>query len=198
MASSKHTIESILALDKVTDRFLVPLSANIYNVKFDAFKIRDLDSGLVLFEIKNDNNLPEEIKEDEIVVPEDDWRTVRYHFGPNFFKLKNIGTTLVFSVGNKPLKNFRMIERHYFKDKLIKSFDFNFPFCIPNSTNEWETMYSVPELSKDLMEEMVTSPWESKSDSFYFVDGELIMHNKAEYNYAPFDDDDDDDDEQIV
>jgi len=197
MASSKHTIESILALDKVTDRFLVPLSANIYNVKFDAFKIRDLDSGLVLFEIKNDNNLPEEIKEDEIVVPEDDWRTVRYHFGPNFFKLKNIGTTLVFSVGNKPLKNFRMIERHYFKDKLIKSFDFNFPFCIPNSTNEWETMYSVPELSKDLMEEMVTSPWESKSDSFYFVDGELIMHNKAEYNYAPFDDDDDDD-EQIV
>jgi len=187
-----------LALDKVTDRFLVPLSANIYNVKFDAFKIRDLDSGLVLFEIKNDNNLPEEIKEDEIVVPEDDWRTVRYHFGPNFFKLKNIGTTLVFSVGNKPLKNFRMIERHYFKDKLIKSFDFNFPFCIPNSTNEWETMYSVPELSKDLMEEMVTSPWESKSDSFYFVDGELIMHNKAEYNYAPFDDDDDDDDEQIV
>jgi len=197
MDSSKHTIESILALDKVTDRFLVPLSANIYNVKFDAFKIRDLDSGLVLFEIKNDNNLPEEIKEDEIVVPEDDWRTVRYHFGPNFFKLKNIGTTLVFSVGNKPLKNFRMIERHYFKDKLIKSFDFNFPFCIPNSTNEWETMYSVPELSKDLMEEMVTSPWESKSDSFYFVDGELIMHNKAEYNYAPFDDDDDDD-EQIV
>ena len=33
---------------------------------------------------------------------------------------------------------------------------------------------------------MVNNPWKTKSDSFYFVNGELIMHNKAEYNYAPF------------
>ncbi len=32
---------------------------------------------------------------------------------------------------------------------------------------------------------MIASPWETKSDSFYFVDNELIMHNKAEYNYSP-------------
>jgi hypothetical protein len=34
---------------------------------------------------------------------------------------------------------------------------------------------------------MIDSPWETKSDSFYFVEGKLVMHNKAEYNYAPFD-----------
>ena len=49
----------------------------------------------------------------------DDFRTVRYHMGPDFLKLGIIGTTLTFRVGNQPVKNFMMIERHYFKDKLI-------------------------------------------------------------------------------
>lgn len=31
---------------------------------------------------------------------------IGYHFGPNFFKLSNIGTLLEFSVGDKPVKNF--------------------------------------------------------------------------------------------
>eukprot|EP01052_Picozoa_sp_SAG31_P018838 SAG31_NODE_1350_length_8681_cov_14.408879_6_plen_137_part_00 len=42
-----------------------------------------------------------------------------------------------------------MIERHYFKDKLIKSFDFTFPFCIPNSTNSWEAVYELPKLTEE-------------------------------------------------
>ena len=28
---------------------------------------------------------------------------------------------------------------------------------------------------------MIDNPFETKSDSFYFVDGKLIMHNKASY-----------------
>jgi GMP-PDE, delta subunit len=28
---------------------------------------------------------------------------------------------------------------------------------------------------------MIDNPYETKSDSFYFVDGKLIMHNKASY-----------------
>ena len=28
---------------------------------------------------------------------------------------------------------------------------------------------------------MIDSPYETVSDSFYFVDGKLIMHNKASY-----------------
>lgn len=30
---------------------------------------------------------------------------------------------------------------------------------------------------------MVANPGETKSDSFYFVNKKLIMHNKAEYSY---------------
>jgi hypothetical protein len=52
--------------------------------------------------------------------------------------------------------------------------------------NNWEIIYELPPLDPALEQEMIDSPWETKSDSFYFVDGNLIMHNKAEYNYAPF------------
>ena len=55
--------------------------------------------------------------------------------------------SVVFTVGDQPAKNFRMIERHYFKNSLMKSFDFNFPFCIPNSTNSSEHIYDLPQLS---------------------------------------------------
>lgn len=30
---------------------------------------------------------------------------------------------------------------------------------------------------------MVENPYETRSDSFYFVDNKLIMHNKADYAY---------------
>jgi hypothetical protein len=30
---------------------------------------------------------------------------------------------------------------------------------------------------------MINNPFETKSDSFYFVNGKLIMHNKASYKY---------------
>jgi hypothetical protein len=31
--------------------------------------------------------------------------------------------------------------------------------------------------------DMIKNPFETKSDSFYFVEDQLIMHNKAEYAY---------------
>ena len=33
------------------------------------------------------------------------------------------------------------------------------------------------------VEEMIKNPFETRSDSFYFVDDQLIMHNKADYAY---------------
>lgn len=30
---------------------------------------------------------------------------------------------------------------------------------------------------------MLAYPFETRSDSFYFVDDRLIMHNKADYSY---------------
>ena len=43
-----------------------------------------------------------------------------------------------------------MIERHYFRDTLIKSYDFTFGFCIPGSTNTWEAVYALPPMDSDL------------------------------------------------
>lgn len=108
-----------------------------------------------------------------------------------------------FTVGNKPVSNFRMIERHFFKNRLLKTFDFKFGFCMPNSKNTCEHIYEFPTLPDDLSEchslgcprkylfldlnipvaEMIKHPFETKSDSFYFVDNVLIMHNKADYAY---------------
>ena len=52
-------------------------------------------------------------------------------------------------MGDKPVNNFRMIERHYFRDRLLKNFDFNFGFCIPNSKNTCEHIYEFPALDID-------------------------------------------------
>ena len=42
-------------------------------------------------------------------------------------------TTLEFGVGEKPINNMKMVERHYFRGKVIRSYDFGFGFIIPNS-----------------------------------------------------------------
>lgn len=75
-------------------------------------------------------------------------RFIRYYFKPSFLRLKHIGATMEFVVGNKAVNKFRMIERHFFRDRLLKSFDFEFGFCIPNSRNTCEHIYHVPHLSE--------------------------------------------------
>ena len=173
-----------------TPKFLCGFEANTYNIKFKKFRMRDLDSGFVLFEVADDSPEPTE-EEQKNMKPEeeldDNSRTIRYHLGPDFLDLKNLGSSLTFSVGNQPVKNFMMIERHYFRNILIKSFEFEFAFCIPNSTNNWESIYTVPDMDPKLKEDIIKNPWETKSDSFYFVGDKLIMHNKAIYNYSPLD-----------
>lgn len=189
------------------------MTANTYAIDFIQFKIRDMDTNEVIFQAESDPNLPNPALDVEKLkgVP-DEARFIRYHFAPDFLQKKSIGTrywkcliniiSLTFRVGPKPIPNFRMIERHYFKTQLVKSFDFTFGFCIPNSTNSWEVIYDMPTLNEKLskfhsdfklipiVKEMIANPFEIKSDSFYFVNNQLVMHNKSEYSYAPFEDDD--------
>lgn len=178
------SIDEIRGLSKYTDKFYCNLKDNTFKIKFVNFRVRDLDSGFVLFEVKDDSIDPESSAIEEI---DDENRIIRYHLGPDFLDLRNIGTLLKFSVGDQPIKDFLLIERHYFKDILIKSFEFKFDFCMPNSLNEWETMYEIPELDPEIKQKMIDSPWETRSDSFYFVEGKMIIHNKAVYNYSTLD-----------
>jgi len=175
------TPEYVLGLTGPTDGFLCDINANVYGVNFLNFRVRSLDEGAeaVLFEVGK-------TEEEAAVPPEDDSsRFIRYHFGPEFLDIQTVGTTLEFANGEYPLHNFRMIERHYFRDQLIVDYDFTMPFVIPNTRNTWEMIYSKPELNDEWKAALISSPWETRSDSFYFVNEQLVMHNRAEYNYAP-------------
>ena len=71
-------------------------------------------------------------------------RVVRYHLGPQFLKLRNVGLTLNFGIGEKEVKNMQMIEKHFFRGKVIREYSFNFGFIIPNSSNTWDFVYDMP------------------------------------------------------
>lgn len=87
----------------------VSSDANVYDIDFTRFKIRDLESGAVLFEIAKppseqfpegsieENNILNEdavgAAEDTNSVDSNAGRYVRYQFTPQFLKLKTIGAT---------------------------------------------------------------------------------------------------------
>jgi hypothetical protein len=180
------TPDDVIKLRGITENYLCPVDANIYQIEFTRFKLRDMETGAVLFEVaKPDIPQDEEMDEDdeEEVADPNAGRFVRYQFTPSFLKLKTVGATIEFTVGDKPVSKFRMIERHFFRDRQLKSFDFELGFCIPNSRNTVEHIYEFPELSRQEIDEMIGNPFETRSDSFYFVDDKLVMHNKADYSY---------------
>ncbi|KAL0973135.1 hypothetical protein UPYG_G00199430 [Umbra pygmaea] len=144
------TPEDVLGLQKITENYLCSPEENIHMIDFTRFKIRDMETGTVLFEITKPP-------------------------APGHVE---------FTVGDMPINNFRMIERHYFREQLLKSFDFEFGFCMPSSKNTCEHIYEFPPLSEEIMHEMILHPYETQSDSFYFVDNKLVMHNKADYSYS--------------
>lgn len=125
-----------------------------------------MDSNQTLFEIskptQEELNATEDEEDEESKGEEEEpsplvttTRFIRYYFKPSFLKLKNVGATMEFEVGKEPVPKFRMIERHYFRDTLLKSFDFEFGFCIPHSRNTCEHIYHIPSLSDDLSKKLL-------------------------------------------
>ncbi|KAF4077644.1 hypothetical protein AMELA_G00210570 [Ameiurus melas] len=182
LANTIITPEDVLGLQKITENYLCSPEDNVYNIDFTRFKIRDMETGTVLFEITKPP-VTDKSGEKRDIDPSAG-RFVRYQFTPAFLRLRQVGATVEFTVGDIPINNFRMIERHYFRDQLLKSFDFEFGFCIPSSKNTCEHIYEFPPLSEEIMREMILHPYETQSDSFYFVDNKLVMHNKADYSYS--------------
>lgn len=97
--------DDVLRLNKISDDYLCSPSANIYEIDFTRFKIRDLESGAVLFEIAKppseqytdgslDNLMTatEDLTIDEASDP-NAGRYVRYQFTPAFLNLKTVGAT---------------------------------------------------------------------------------------------------------
>ena len=137
-------------------------------------------SNITLVEVPDDEVDNEDLEDSD----DPSKRMIKYHLGPDFLYLKTVGLTMNFSIGPKPIDNMEMIERHYFRGKVIRDYGFKFGFVIPNSTNSWEFVYDLPELSEAEKAEIAAAPWEVKSDSFFFANGKLMIHNRAEYNYS--------------
>ena len=97
------TPEVVREYKEFTPKFLCGLDANIYNIQFKRFRIRDMESDFVLFDVGDDtdNNQKEEDeakKKEELeklkAQEEEDIykspRLIRYHLGPDFLDLKNL------------------------------------------------------------------------------------------------------------
>uniref|UniRef100_A0A3P8S7V2 Unc-119 lipid binding chaperone c n=1 Tax=Amphiprion percula TaxID=161767 RepID=A0A3P8S7V2_AMPPE len=152
--------QHVLKLNSYTKDYLCSPEDNIYNVSFSCFKIRDVVSGAVILDIKK-------------LQPTD---------ADTFIKALPGG--LEFTVGSKALSRFHLIERHFYRNLLLKTFDFEIGFCIPHSRNTCEHIYCLPDLDSNIVEEMIRNPFETRSDSFYFVNNKLMMHHKAEYSFT--------------
>ena len=180
MESKPASPDMVRQLTQPTSHFLCQLKDNTFNIKFGAFRIREMTNNVVLVDVK-ETDLDRNVTEDM----DPKTRLLKYHFGPDFLRLGTIGLQVEFSIGDKPVPNLLMVERHYFRGKCIKSFEFKFGFCMPNTTNTLEMIYDLPQLTPEEMQQMIAAPWETKSDTFFFVEDKLVIHNRAEYNYAP-------------
>lgn len=190
------TPDTVLGFTEPTQTFLCPLSANKHGFDFHDFEIKDYSTNESIFKVSKpanadaDSDLPDDEDMDATFAEnphlETAVRTVKYTFPKRVLRCAQIRTALTFSIGDRPASDFRLIERHYFKDTLLKSYDFTFGFVIPNSTNGWDAIYGVDrEVMTPAIERlMVAEPFSTTSDSFYFVGNDLVMHNKAAYAYT--------------
>ena len=186
---STLTLDGAKSLEHEPAGFLCKLNANKYALQFLQFKLKNPDNNKVFVDTEFEEHANEELLiEDEKYPPEvlktfDEMRYVRYAFAQSFLKAKNLSCFLKFKVGDQAVKNLVLIENHYFKGKRIAMYEFKLPFCSPNSKNQVEYVYEVPQLEDSIVQEILTKKLSTHSDTFFFADGEIIMHNKAEYTF---------------
>ena len=188
--SKTMTFENALSLKIPTTSFMCQLKDNKYALQFLKFEIKDHETGEMYYEHEQDPLANSEmlINDDdydpEVLKVFDSMRMINYTFSKAFLTSKEISSLLVFKVGDSPVSNLTIVDHFFFKNKLIKSFQFNFPFCAPNATNEWEYVYQFPKIEEAMKEEMLACPAETKSETFFFVDQKIVLHNKADYKFV--------------
>ncbi len=110
-------------------------------------------------------------------------RMKSYFFPVEFFDAEHISNSIFFKVGSIEVRKMCIIENHYYKDQIIAQYKFEFPFCAPNSKNNWEYIYDLPKLEDKVIEDLTKNGEKMVSDTFFFVLDELILHNKSEYRF---------------
>ena len=184
------TLEQAKDMKQRPQGFLCKIKANRFALQFLHFTLKDPETENVFHDMDFEEHKNEELLiDDDQYPPEmlavfDEMRYIHYEFPISFLKAKVLSCTLKFKVGDLPVKNLTMIENHYFKDQRIAHYEFKLPFCPPNTKNTAEYIYEVPELDEKIIQEISTKGLSTLSDTFFFANGELIMHNKAEYSFT--------------
>lgn len=174
--SKDITKEEVLKMEKATDDFILTVEDNTPGVRFNGFKLRDMDTNEVYHEY-----YPSNVYELDYFADHE----LNYKFSHKIITTKTIGTTLSLVVGNNVVKDLVLIERHYINDKLAANYSFNFPLFMPNSQNSIEFIYTVPKLADDVLEVIKNKgDVRAKSDTFVFVEGKLVVHRRAKYIYV--------------
>ena len=135
----EFTIDDARALRQPTERILCTLADNKY-IRFGEYSVCDFDSRTQLLHVSADENKQ---MDDFARSMEDngsltmDMRVLKHSFPRTFFQLRNLELNLQFTNvnDNKPLADLTLIEKHFFRGQVLSEFEFNFPFCVPNSTN---------------------------------------------------------------
>ena len=112
----------MLKLTIPTSDYLCPKSANIYEIEFIKFRVRDFSNSNknssktggykpVLIDIAKP---PGYIESEEEKNDPEAGRFVKYDLHGDFLDLRSLGAQITFTVGgSKVVKDFRMIEKHY-------------------------------------------------------------------------------------
>ncbi len=191
----KITPDYVKSLQSFTPKFLCSIEDNTYKIKFTNLIVKDFDSKEILIEYINNskktiNDLDEEeLKKIKEIEEKDIYkspRMIKYHLSSNILK-KKISLNFEF-MGEKPIKDFIIIERHYIKDKYIGGFESKFPICIPKAPSNQEEIIDLNknnDFNKKIKKEVTNDVILHKSDTFCFVEDKLIIHNKAIYYYTP-------------
>lgn len=188
--SSAITLQEAKNLTHRPPGFLCKIKANRYALQFLHFTLKDPESGKVFYDAAFEEHSNEELLIDDDHFPAetlavfDEMRYIHYEFPLSFLRTRVLSCALKFKVGDLPVKGLTMIENHYLKNERIASYEFNLPFCPPNTRNSAEYIYEVPALDEKIIGEIRTKGLNTYSDTFFFVNGELIMHNRAEYSFS--------------
>ena len=170
------TEEQALKMDHALDHFLIKLEDNIYGIRFNGFKLKDVQTGKVYHEYYPKDPYELDYFADHML---------DYPFPNDILKgQKHLGTSLKLVVGDKFVKNVVLLERHYIEGKLAANFRFPFKIFPPKSKNEVEFIYVIPKLTDEVEEKLKKGEdVHAASDTFVFVGGKLIIHRRAKYTY---------------
>ncbi len=183
----QDSIEYVKNLQSPSQNFLCKLKANKYSLQFLQLIIKNPETNKVFFSQNMDKHensdliINDEDYPTEILKAFDEMRMRNYTFSKEFFECELMSVTLQFKVGEQEVKNMSLVENHYFKKKRIAQYNFDFPFCAPNSINTWEYIYNMPKMNKEDIKEIVEFGEKTSSDTFFFVGDKMILHNKSEY-----------------